>query len=86
MGRKADERRRRRERNHKRAQGAACVLGVALFLDILVFLIAILSSAWDVGACAFIAVFFIVPPMIWFAYSYLDDTPFSAEERVHYGL
>lgn len=86
MGRKAEERERRRERNHKRAQAASCVLGIALVFDILIFLIAILSSAWDVGAYAFIAVFFIVPPMTWFMCSNFNATPLSPEEREYYGL
>ena len=86
MGRKAEERGRRREMDHKRAQTVSCALGVALLFDILVFLIAILSSAWDVGAYAFIAVFFIVPPLTWFMCSNFDDSPLSPEEREFFGL
>ena len=66
MGRKAEERERKRERNLKSCQVAACALGVILFFDVLVFVIAILSAAWDVGAYAFLAVFVIVPLMTWF--------------------
>ena len=86
MGRKAEERERRRERNHKRAQAVACALGIALILDAIIFLIAILCSAWDVGAYAFIAVFFIVPPLTWFTYSCLNDTPLSHEEEEYPGF
>lgn len=72
MGRKAEERERRRERNRKRCKAVACALGIILFFDIIVFLIAILTSAWDVGAYAFLAVFVIVPPMTWCIGANLD--------------
>lgn len=63
--RSVSKREKKKERSRKRMQAVSCALGIALVFDILIFLIAILSSAWDVGAYAFLAVFVIVPPMVW---------------------
>ncbi len=64
----------------------ACALGVILIFDVLVFAIALLSAAWDVGAYAFVAVFFIVPPLSWLMPSCLNGTPLSPEEEEYPGF
>ncbi len=70
-----DKKAKRRERNKKRAMVASTVLCLALFFDILVFIIALLSNDIDTAAFTFLAIFVIVPPMI-FLVGFNDDSPF----------
>lgn len=73
--RRVSKREKKRERNRKRMQTVSCALSIALVFDILTFIIAILSSAWDVGAYALLAVFVIVPPMVWCMPANFEESP-----------
>ncbi len=69
----------REKRRRERCKAISCALGVALIFDLLVFAIAILSSAWSVGAYAFLAVFVIAPPMFWLMAVDFDEPPYTSE-------
>ncbi len=71
-----DKKAKRRERNKKRAMVASSVLCLALFFDILVFIIALLSNDIDTAAFTFLAIFVIVPPMTCLMGENLDSPPF----------
>lgn len=64
MGRKAEERERRRERNRKIIGGLSCALCLVLVADVSVFLVAALAGDTKVAVYAFFGIFFIVPPMM----------------------
>lgn len=72
MGRKAEERERRRERNRKILKGAWCSLGVVFFFDLLVLFIALLSFNAEVVIYTFFAAILMFPPLIWLAGENMD--------------
>ena len=75
MGRKAEERERRKERNKKVVEGLSCALGLALAADVFVFLVASLTGDTEVAIYAFLAAPIIVLPMIGCISINLGDGP-----------
>ncbi len=85
MGKKAEERERRKERNKRIIKGMPCALGLILVTDLFVYLVASLIGDTDVAAYAFLAIFLIVPPMTWAVCENLSYSPSSLEERELFG-
>lgn len=77
MGRKAEERERRKERNKRVVEGLSCALDLALAADVFVFLVASLTGDTEVAVYAFLAVAIIVPPMTGCMLKNLGDGPSS---------
>lgn len=76
MGRKAEERERRMERNKKIMRGAWYVSGAALFLDLLVLFIALLSYDAKAVAWSLLVAIVILPINIELAVRNMDGPSF----------
>ncbi len=76
MGKKAEARERRKEKNREILKVTWCALGVALFFDMLILFIDLLSSAWTVAAYAFLAACVILPINICLAVENMDGPSF----------
>lgn len=76
MGRKAEERERRREKNKKVLKYLWCAFGVALFFDLLVLFIAVLSYDAEVVKYSFFAAIIIAAPTTWLAAENMDGPSF----------
>ncbi len=76
MGRKAEERERRRERNKKIMKGVWCALAAILLIDLLVLFVALLSHDAKTALYAFLIAIVILPLDIELAIRNMDGPSF----------